>query len=121
MVQPDAVDPWSPKVVRAAAGGHFRTSISVGRPDDVFTIATVVAGGVPLTDLSHVLPSDEPVCLLVGNEAHGLAADMVESADLSVSIPMVGGIESLNAAVAGAICMYELMLHRSSRFTNRAG
>jgi TrmH family RNA methyltransferase len=109
----DAVDPWSPKVVRAAAGGHFRVPISLGSPGDVYTIAAVVVGGVPLTEVADHIPASEPVCLLVGNEAHGLPRSLIETSDLSVSIPMVGGIESLNAAVAGAICMYELMLART--------
>ena len=101
IVAPDAVDPWSPKVVRAAAGGHFRTHIAIGMPGDTFTIATVVAGGTPL-------------CLMIGNGARGLPERLMEEADLTVSIPMVGEIESLNAAVAGAICMYELMRGRRS-------
>jgi TrmH family RNA methyltransferase len=110
----DAVDPWSPKVVRAAAGGHFRVPIALGPPHDGYTIATVVEGGIPVTHMVDHLPPNEQICLLVGNEAHGLADSLVESADLAVSIPMVAGIESLNAAVAGAICMYELMLARTA-------
>lgn len=112
IVDPEAVDPWSPKVIRAAAGGHFRTRISIGVPDRAFTIATVVTGGVPLDEVRARLPADRPICLMVGNEAHGLALRRIEGADLAVSIPMVGEIESLNAAVAGAICMYELMRAR---------
>lgn len=112
----EAVDPWSPKVVRAAAGGHFRTAIGIARPSNAFTVATIVTGGVPLDEVGDHLPVERPVCLLIGNEAHGLPASMIEVADLTVSIPMIGDIESLNAAVAGAICMYEVMgAHRSPR------
>ncbi len=114
VVAPGAVDPWSPKVLRAAAGGHFRARIGSGAPDDAFTLATVVAGGTPLDHVRRHLPPRRPVRLLVGNEAHGLPEGLIEEADLTVSIPMVGGIESLNAAVAGAVCMYELMLARRS-------
>ncbi len=115
-----AVDPWSPKVVRAAAGGHFRVPIALGPPGDGYTIATVVEGGIALPDLANHLPSSGSICLLIGNEAHGLADRLVETADLSVSIPMVGGMESLNAAIAGAICMYELMLVRTDRRSSGA-
>ncbi len=114
VLAPEAVDPWSPKVIRAAAGGHFRTDIGTGAPGDSFTIATVVAGGTPLDEVRSRVPVGRPVCLLVGNEAHGLSSAAISEADLAVSIPMIGEIESLNAAVAGAICMYELMLARRS-------
>lgn len=119
VVAPDAVDPWHPKVVRAAAGGHFRTQVASGQPGDAYTIATVVRGGTPVAELPQLLPGDRPVCLLVGNEARGLGATVIDEADLTVSIPMVGEIESLNAAVAGAICMYEIMLARRSTTSPR--
>mgnify|MGYP001827218796 CR=1 FL=1 len=119
MMDPEAVDPWSPKVVRSAAGGHFRTALASGPPGDAHTIATVVEGGTPITEIARLLPEERPVCLLIGNEAHGLARQLVEEADLAVTIPMVGKIESLNAAVAGAICMYELMLARRSLAARR--
>ena len=108
----DAVDPWSPKVIRAAAGGHFRTPVSVGPPRfDGLSIATVLTGGTPIQHINDRLTSD-PVRLLIGNEAHGLSAEIAASADVRVSIPMVSGIESLNASVAGAICMYQISLGR---------
>ncbi len=119
IMDPAAVDPWSPKVMRAAAGGHFRTPIASGPPGDAYTIATVVEGGEATTDLARVLPADRPVCLLIGNEAHGLPDALVTKADLRVTIPMVTEIESLNAAVAGAICMYELMLARGQTAPHR--
>ncbi|MDH3248785.1 MAG: RNA methyltransferase [Acidimicrobiia bacterium] len=121
VVSPDAVDPWSPKVVRSAAGGHFHVPIALGSPGDAFIIATVASGGTPLSDVAGVLPATQPICLLIGNEAHGLPAHVIEAADLCLSIPMVGGIESLNAAVAGAICMYELMQFRGSANHRRDG
>ena len=109
----DAVDPWSPKVLRAAAGSHFRTSIG-GPMADAATIATVVKGGVAARDLGAVLDPARQWAILVGSEALGLAADEVEAADVKVTIPMPGGTESLNAAVAGAIVAYELALWRSA-------
>lgn len=112
VVAPEAVDPWSPKVVRAAAGGHFRTHITVGGPPPVPTVATVVEGGVPLEELGGRL-GPGPVCILVGNEAHGLSDEVVDGASVSVTIPMTGGIESLNAGVAAAIVMLEVARHRT--------
>jgi TrmH family RNA methyltransferase len=57
-----------------------------------------------------------PVALLVGNEANGLPVEVIGSVDLALTIPMAGS-ESLNAAVAGAIAMYELS--RESRVQSR--
>lgn len=108
----DAADPWSPKVVRAAAGGHFRTTVSVGPPRlDTLRVATVLTGGTPIHQINDYLTA-YPVTLLIGNEAHGLPDETAAAADVRVSIPMVSGIESLNASVAGAICMYQISLNR---------
>jgi TrmH family RNA methyltransferase len=99
-------DPWSPKALRSAAGGHFSTTIEVGVTfeqlhDRGFTIAAAVPrGGGDPTSLSTL----DPVAILVGSEAHGLPEDVL--ADIEVTIPMKDGMESLNAAVAGAILAF---------------
>lgn len=106
---PGTADPWAPKVLRAAAGGHFRAGVArVGsltelRGGERRPVATVARGGMP----PRALPAG-PLAVLVGDEAHGLAPGVVAACDLSVTIPMPGGAESLNAAVAGAIVAYEL-------------
>jgi TrmH family RNA methyltransferase len=102
-------DPWSPKVLRSAAGGHFTLSVArVGSVADLegwglTTAAAVVTGG------------DDPVtlapgryALLVGAEAAGLPREVIVSASVRVTVPMPGRTESLNAAVAAAILTYEL-------------
>ncbi len=105
---PDTVDAWSPKALRAGAGAHFR--IELGEIEALAdlqaktTIASVVRGGMPLREMDV----REPWALLVGSEAHGLPDDVVAAADEAVTIPMPGGTESLNAAAAAAIVMYEL-------------
>ena len=102
-------DPWAPKVLRAGAGGHFR--IGITRVDSLdsleeaglTTAASVVTGGVAPEHLDPGL-----YALLVGEEASGLPADVVERAELAVTIPMPGGVESLNAAMAAGMIVYEL-------------
>ena len=112
--RPGSVDPWSPKVLRSAAGAHFHTAIGSAIPAGSGTIATVIKGGIDPANLGAVLDPDRAWGLLIGSEAHGLDPTDVESADVSVSIPMPGGTESLNAAVAAAILAYELARWRKA-------
>jgi len=108
-----AVDPWAPKVLRAAAGAHFRTTVALRPAPDAGTIATVVEGGIAPRGLGEVLDPGRMWSVLVGSEPHGLDAVEAASADFRVSVPMPGGTESLNAAVAGSIVAYELALWRN--------
>lgn len=111
--EPGAVDPWSPKVLRSAAGAHFRTR--VGLPSEgCGRIATVARGGVDVRDLGSHLDPARRWSIEIGSEAHGLEAETVDASDVRVSIPMPGGTESLNAAVAAAIVAYELAVWRTS-------
>ena len=47
--------------------------------------------------------------LIIGNEGNGISRDLIESSDIQIKIPMQGNIESLNAAVAAGVLMYEAM------------
>ena len=103
-------DPWSPKVLRAAMGGHFALQIGASRNliADVERFSGTVAcavprGGVPIAsaDLKG------PVLWILGSEAGGVRGDLAARADLRVTIPMPGAIESMNVAAAAAICFYE--------------
>ena len=101
-------DPWNPKVLRSGAGAHF-AQVPVRVPDlseitelGFTTVATIISGGQPPDEID----SDSPLALLIGNEAHGLPEEMVSACDLTMTIPMTGKTESLNAAVSGAIAMY---------------
>jgi len=102
-------DPWSPKVLRAGSGGHFRAGIrQVGPLSDLtdagyLPVAAVVSGGVPPSELAP-----GRYAILVGEEAAGLPQDVIEGASLLVTIPMTGGQESLNAAIAAGMIVYEL-------------
>ena len=105
-----SVDPWSPKVLRAASGGHFHTGIDAfDRPETIgaVRVAAVVSGGIS----PRLLPGGR-VAVLIGSEAHGLPEDVVARADVRVTIPMSPATESLNAAAAGAILAYEVSMRR---------
>lgn len=110
---PGTADPWSPKVLRAGAGAQLRRppgrvgSLEALRATGRRVAATVPRGGEAPAAL-HRAAGDAGLAVLVGDEASGLPAEIVTAADLRVTIPMPGGGESLNAAVAGAVLAYEL-------------
>ncbi len=106
-------DPWSPKVLRAAAGNQFATPlISIADLDqlrsmDLEPVATIVSGGLEPGSLGI-----GRYAVLIGEEAAGLPDAVVAACNRSVSIPMPGGAESLNAAVAAGILVYEISRRR---------
>lgn len=107
------VDVYNPKLIRATMGSIFR--IPVVYVDD-FTAALqrLKEAGVALyaAALQASVPYDsidypEKSAFLIGNEAAGLTAETIAAADRSIHIPMLGRVESLNAAVAASILLYE--------------
>lgn len=113
-----SVDLHNPKTVRATAGAMFRLPIAEGA-DPVQVVAagaavgmtswaTVRDGGTSLDDVDL----SGPCLLLVGSEAHGLPDDVRRAAGAALSIPMDGAVESLNAAVAGALVAFEAARQR---------
>lgn len=107
---PGCADPWSPKVLRAAMGGHFALRLCES-PDLARTLAefrgelvcTVAAGGVApaATDLTGRLG------WIFGAEGQGVSAAAMAQATRRVSIALAPGAESLNVAAAAAILLYE--------------
>lgn len=108
------VDPYNPKVVRATTGSLFHLPVAVGvELSAVASLAReaglrVVAADVGGTDfLAARSLLCEPTAWLFGNEAHGLDAEALAFADLSLRIPIYGSAESLNLATAASVCLYE--------------
>nr|MDE0500685.1 RNA methyltransferase [bacterium] len=107
---PGTVDPWAPKVLRAGAGGHFRVAIAEAEeaPSEAMVVAATPRGGVSLADIGPFLDHSRQWWLVVGEESRGIPAQHAGRVDLWCSIPMSGGVESLNAATAGAIICHRL-------------
>lgn len=115
-----SVDAWNPKVVRASVGSIFRLPV-VSLPTAAEAIHAVRAAGWRTVALTADAPDTvysavdalcesggdtEQVAWVVGSEAHGVAAEALEVADQLASIPMRASVESLNAAISVAICLY---------------
>jgi TrmH family RNA methyltransferase len=111
-ITPDTVNPWNPKTVRASAGSVFRMRIVRDKLADI--AATLKASTTPL--LAAVARSDRatpamdayliaPCALMIGNEGAGLSPEALSLATSHIHIPCA--VESLNAAIAGSLLMYE--------------
>jgi TrmH family RNA methyltransferase len=102
-------DPFGPKAVRASMGAIF--SVPVARAEGPVselpgrTVALVAGEGAPLPEVLHADGEQHPMTLLIGAEREGLPAAVVSSADVVAHIPI--RTESLNAAMAAAIGLYE--------------
>lgn len=115
-----AADPYDPKAVRASTGSCF--NVPTVRIDSVDAVLNWVAAQ---PGSWRVFATDEggeedlravdltgPTVLVIGNETRGISNAWREACDQVISIPMVGGASSLNAAVAGSIVLHEALRQR---------
>lgn len=107
-----------PLVVRASMGTALTMPVvAVGRPaarrwlhEHAFRIvAADPAGGRSYRDINY----RGPLAIVVGSERRGLAREWLAAADSIAAIPMLGSCDSLNAAIAGALLLYEVLAHES--------
>ena len=115
LLSPDCVDIFSPKVLRATMGSIFRMSFAF--PKDLpaalqnlrekgFSVLSSQLDGNSFYDRENVASS---FVLIVGNEGNGVSDQVKAVSTHQLRLPMRGGAESLNAAVAAGIMMYDLM------------
>ena len=95
--------PGAPKALRASMGSVFRVPIAGFDEARGRRVALVARGGEPL---SSVDLSGE-VAFVLGAEREGLPADVLARCDVQATIPILGGAESLNVAMAGTVALYE--------------
>lgn len=115
MLLPNTVDPYNPKVLRAAVGAHLHVPILwadvPGLPsmlNGVRLIAAQARSGDPYDQVDW----RPPVALVIGDEAHGIRAELLAQAGSSTHIPISDRSESLNAAIASAIILFEVSKQR---------
>lgn len=114
---PGTVNPWNAKAVRASAGSIFRVPLLNAEEDEalrklrkaevrVLTTALEGAQAANAADLAG------PVAIVIGNEGNGVPAGLAAKTDGAVMIPCPGPVESLNAAVATSVLLYEAARQR---------
>ena len=102
-------DIWSPKALRGGQGAHF--ILPVAERADLVDVAKSFAGRTLAAELGgtslYECDLGGAVAFIIGNEGAGLSATLLAAASELVRIPMPGQVESLNAAAAAAVCLFE--------------
>ncbi len=107
---------WSPKVMRAAMGAHFRLGIVEGideRALEALAVPWLGTGShAPQSLAEAALPW--PTAWIFGNEGEGMSTSLAARCALRLRVPQPGGEESLNVAAAAAVCLYESTRRRQA-------
>jgi TrmH family RNA methyltransferase len=113
---PETTDAFAPKVLRAGMGAHFRLPLQALSWDEIakslpgLNIYLASAGkGLSYTQADF----KSPLALIVGGEAEGASSQANRLSTDCVHIPMPGGSESLNAAIAAGVLLFEVLRQRS--------
>jgi len=120
MMTPETANPWNPKAVRASAGSVFRMPVVRAPLAELCRRLTALG----LRMFATVTPRDiasplmetylaAPCAVAIGNEGAGLSPEALSLADALITIPCA--TESLNAAVAGSVILYEAMRQRAAK------
>jgi RNA methyltransferase, TrmH family len=123
LLAPGTTDAFAPKVLRAGMGAHFRLPVYILSWGEIRALCKPLETGPALRIfLAEVaegaacwdLDLRQPLALMVGSEAEGASREAVDLADQAVTIPMPGKSESLNAAIAASILLFEIVRQRSA-------
>ena len=114
-LSPGCADAWSPKVLRAGMGGHF--VLSILESADLIEVAAEFTGKIAAASLradKSLYDSNlrGKIAFAIGNEGAGLSKPLLDAAQQHFIIPMPGKVESLNAAAATAVCLFEAVRQR---------
>jgi TrmH family RNA methyltransferase len=121
LTTPGTVSAWNQKALRASVGSVFRIPVVPASSEEVASLKNQKVGLLAAVGAAGqgVIPAQEmnftaPCAILIGNEGAGLSPDWLEMADARVTIPCPGPVESLNAAIAGSLLLYEASRQRSA-------
>ena len=114
-LSPGCADAWSPRVLRAGMGGHFVLSISESM--NLLEVAAEFTGKTMAASLQASTSLYDSnlrgkLAFAIGNEGAGLSTALLNAAQQHFIIPMPGKVESLNAAAATAVCLFEAVRQR---------
>ena len=119
LITPGTVSPWNQKSIRASAGSVFRVPTAVATPEVMETLEqhSVRLLAAMKEDAIAIAAADltQSCGLMIGNEGAGLPEGWLAMADQRITIPCPGPVESLNAAVAGSLLLYEASRQRAQR------
>ena len=118
LITPGTVEPFNPKVVRASMGAPFRLPVAEAEPEILREKLRawgykLIVGDVRAEEILWDADLSFPLALAVGGEARGVSAPLLAGASAVLRIPFFG-MESLNAAIAGAIFLYEILRQNRS-------
>jgi len=113
LLSEETVDPYSPKALQASAGSVFNLPVLVADIADIlgrlgkqgYSIITTELNGDPFFNRRNIA---ERFALVIGNEGNGVSAPLINIATHRLALPMTGRVDSLNAAVAAGIMIYDL-------------
>jgi TrmH family RNA methyltransferase len=123
------VNEWNQKALRASAGSVFRVPVVQVDAHDLAALQSkglrVLAAVAPASDSQGAIDESSPMAasdadltgpcaLMIGNEGSGLSDEWLQLADARITIPTPGRVESLNAAVAGSLLLYEAARQRAA-------
>ena len=122
LLTPNCVDVYNPKVVRGGMGAHLRLpihhlsweEIEVAVQDTAVTVATIDAK-TTYTEFNW----QSPATIIIGSEAHGASQEARTLAQTPITIPMHKATESLNAAMAAGIILFEAARQRRQTINNK--
>lgn len=118
----NTVSPWNQKALRASAGSIFRVPVLQASQDEIvnlqsaygiriFAAVSEVSEGVLA---ANAVDLRQPSAIMIGNEGAGLAPEWLAISTARITIPCPGPVESLNAAIAASLLLYEASRQRSS-------
>ena len=118
IVADPTTDPFNPNVVRASLGTLFTVPLAV--TDSSAAVAHLRTTGIRIlaatpagTEAYYAVDMTGPVAVVIGSEQYGLSHAWLDAADAVVMIPMPGSVDSLNAAMAAGILLFEALRQRA--------